>query len=142
MNIYLKWRTMAGLKQREVADALGVRQQTIQKWEYGQTKPPSNHWEKLSELFKIPLEFLLEADMGRDPSPSISMMMTGSSGSNQAGRDLTAAVSPDSPNRPTMLYLTPEETHMIEMIRDYGGRKMVERFTAELEKRRQEDYSD
>ena len=66
------------------------------------------------------------------------MVMTGSSGSSQAGRDIIGSPQPDEPNRPTMLYLSPEETQLIEMIRDYGGRKMVEKFTAELEKRRQE----
>jgi len=114
-NPYRRWRKLAGLTQTTVAEKLGIRPQTVQKWEYpaSGSKPSSAHWEKLAELYRVPIEFFLEADAGRDPGNSIKA---------------------DQPEASAML-LTPEESRLIQLLRDHGGRKTLERFIQEMEKR-------
>ena len=52
-------RTTAGLSQQEVADAVGVSNKAVSKWENGRTKPSTNALRKLSALFHVPIETML-----------------------------------------------------------------------------------
>ena len=52
-------RTTAGLSQQEVADAVGVSNKAVSKWENGKTKPSTNAIRKLSALFHVPVEAML-----------------------------------------------------------------------------------
>ncbi|WP_013334720.1 helix-turn-helix transcriptional regulator [Gloeothece verrucosa] len=58
----LKLREKAGLTQRQVANELGVTDQTVSNWETGQRKPrlSSTQWLKLCQLFQCSLEDLAE----------------------------------------------------------------------------------
>lgn len=59
-NDYLKQlRLKAGLTQQEVADILGVSKSTISKYEKGLRGINSNHFEKLSELYKVEPIYIL-----------------------------------------------------------------------------------
>lgn len=115
-NPYRRWRKLAGLTQTAVAEKLGIRPQTVQKWEYrtSGSKPSSVHWGKLAELYHIPIEFFLEAEIDRDPGNSIA--------------------TDDSLGASAML-LTSEERRLIQLLRDHGGRKTFEIFIQEMEKR-------
>lgn len=58
-----KWRLVAcrvqcGYTQREVAKAIGVAEQTIIRWENGQSNPKMEDAQKLSELYQIPLAYM------------------------------------------------------------------------------------
>lgn len=52
-------RKKAGLSQQEVADAVGVSNKAVSKWENGKTKPSTNAIRKLSTLFHVPIEAML-----------------------------------------------------------------------------------
>ena len=52
-------RARVGLTQAAVAEALGVSQQTVARWETGRT-PPSRYLRELSQLLELPVADLLE----------------------------------------------------------------------------------
>lgn len=51
-------RVNAGLTQAEVAKALKVGKQTILSWEKGKSEPKMSQSRELSDLYKIPLDFI------------------------------------------------------------------------------------
>ena len=51
-------RVNANLKQSDVADILGKSKNTIISWENGRTIPDFKTVHTLSELYKIPIEYL------------------------------------------------------------------------------------
>lgn len=53
-------RKSAGLTQKEVATVVGVNQNTYSYWENGKTKIDSESLDKLSELFGVTTDFLLD----------------------------------------------------------------------------------
>lgn len=55
-------RKKSGLSQEEVAAKLGVSRQTISKWELGETVPDIRQSKKLSVLYHLSLDKLIEFD--------------------------------------------------------------------------------
>lgn len=58
-----KWRLCAcrinaGYTQKEVAGIIGISEQTIIKWEAGETAPKMEYAQKLSELYAVPLAYM------------------------------------------------------------------------------------
>ena len=51
-------RVNAGLTQDDVAKALKVGKQTIVSWEIGKSEPKMSQSRELSELYKIPLDYI------------------------------------------------------------------------------------
>ena len=51
-------RVNAGLTQEEAAKALKVGKQTIASWEKGNSEPKMSQSRQLSELYKIPLDYI------------------------------------------------------------------------------------
>ena len=51
-------RVNAGLTQKDVAKALKVGKQTIVSWEKGNSEPKMTQSRQLSELYKIPLDYI------------------------------------------------------------------------------------
>lgn len=51
-------RVNAGLTQEEAAKALKVGKQTIVSWEKGNSEPKMSQSRQLSELYKIPLDYI------------------------------------------------------------------------------------
>ena len=51
-------RVNAGMTQIEWAKQLGVGLTTVYRWETGRTEPSINQLRKMSELGKIPMDFL------------------------------------------------------------------------------------
>lgn len=63
MEVHYKFkeaRKSAGLTQKEVATVVGVNQNTYSYWENGKTKIDSESLAKLSELFGVTTDFLLD----------------------------------------------------------------------------------
>ena len=63
MEVHYKFkeaRKSAGLTQKEVAAVVGVNQNTYSYWENGKTKIDSESLAKLSELFGVTTDFLLD----------------------------------------------------------------------------------
>lgn len=56
------YRNACSLTQGEVADKLGVTRQAISNWERGQSIPDLEMLQKISRLYNIKLEKLLEED--------------------------------------------------------------------------------
>lgn len=55
-------RKKSGLSQEEVAEKLGVSRQTISKWELGETLPDIQQSKKLSVLYHMTLDELVDFD--------------------------------------------------------------------------------
>lgn len=62
MNAYLKQREKAGMRQQDVADAVGVTRSTVGKWETGVAHPSVDVLKKLRALFKCSADDLLAED--------------------------------------------------------------------------------
>lgn len=56
-------RKMSGLSQEVVAEKLGVSQQTISKWESNETTPDIRQAKKMSVLYHMTLDHLIEFDV-------------------------------------------------------------------------------
>lgn len=56
-------RKKSGLSQEEVAEKLGVSRQTISKWELGETLPDIQQSKKLSVLYHMTLDELVDFDI-------------------------------------------------------------------------------
>lgn len=55
-------RKKSGLSQETVAEKLGVSRQTISKWETNETLPDIYQSKKLSKLYNLSLDELIEFD--------------------------------------------------------------------------------
>ena len=62
-NNLFEARKKAGLSQEVVAEKLGVSRQTISKWETNETIPDIYQAKKLSKLYKLSLDELIEFDV-------------------------------------------------------------------------------
>ena len=58
----LKARRSEGLSQKEVAAAVGVTQATYSTYERGRTEPPAEILVRLSYLFKVPVDVIIQRD--------------------------------------------------------------------------------
>ena len=56
-------RKKSGLSQEEVAEKLGVSRQTISKWELNETLPDICQSKRLSNLYHLTLDELIDFDM-------------------------------------------------------------------------------
>lgn len=63
-NNLFKARKKKGLSQEEVAEKLGVSRQTVSKWETDETIPDILQSKKLSTLYGLSLDELIEFDIG------------------------------------------------------------------------------
>jgi len=62
-NNFFNARKKSGLSQEEVAEKLGVSRQTISKRELGETLPDIRQSKKLSLLYHLPLDKLIDFDL-------------------------------------------------------------------------------
>ena len=62
-NSLFNARKKAGLSQEEVAEKLGVSRQTISKWELDETLPDIQQSKKLSKLYHLALDELIDFDV-------------------------------------------------------------------------------
>lgn len=62
-NNLFQSRKKAGLSQETVAEKLGISRQTISKWETGETIPDIYQAKKLSKIYNISLDDLINYDM-------------------------------------------------------------------------------
>lgn len=60
-------REARGWTQAQLAQALGTTQQTVQRWESGQTDPKASQVKAVSEALGITVSFLLGVDEGSAP---------------------------------------------------------------------------
>ena len=65
-NSLKELRASRGMSQAELAEKLGVRQQTVGKWESSVTVPRQPMLQKLADIFGVTTDYLL----GRTASPS------------------------------------------------------------------------
>ena len=55
-------RANADMTQQQLAEALGVDKGTVYNWENGKGTPSSIHLRKISELSKIPMDYIFVPD--------------------------------------------------------------------------------
>lgn len=70
-------RAARGLTQEQLAEAIGVEQETISRFERGATLPPLSRLIQLADFFDIPLEALLRSYSSRllDEAADIAAML-------------------------------------------------------------------
>ena len=68
-------RNFIGFTQETVSEKLGVSTQTVRNWEAGRTEPRRADKDRLSDLYEVSIEWLLDeeatVDNGQDSEPSI-----------------------------------------------------------------------
>ena len=62
MNTFKYYRLMAGLRQAEVAECLGVSQTTVSMWETGENHPRAELLPKIAALYNCTIDELLTQD--------------------------------------------------------------------------------
>lgn len=62
-NSLFNARKRSGLSQEEVAEKLGVSRQTISKWELDETLPDIRQSKRLSNLYRLTLDELIDFDI-------------------------------------------------------------------------------
>lgn len=62
-NSLFNARKRSGLSQEEVAEKLGVSRQTISKWELDETLPDIQQSKRLSNLYHLTLDELIDFDI-------------------------------------------------------------------------------
>lgn len=67
-----KFREEAGLSQQEMAEALGISFQQLQKYEYGDTRLTVERLLKMSQILHVPLNQLIPPNEAADGRYSIS----------------------------------------------------------------------
>ena len=68
-EILYELRKQKGIKQSTVADILGISQQAYLKYEHGEADPTIDALIKLSDFYKVSIEFLLGLDTERPQNP-------------------------------------------------------------------------
>ena len=76
-NLLYELRSKANLTQKELANKLGVTNKAISKWENGNAKPTTNTLKKLSVLFNISIEKLLQAKEKDEKKEITKIVITG-----------------------------------------------------------------
>lgn len=70
-------RKKAGLSQSKLAEMVGVTGKAVSKWETGSAKPTTEMLRKLSALFNIPVEKLLDAREESETKKVVKIVITG-----------------------------------------------------------------
>ena len=61
------FRLSKGLKQKEVAELIGINYQTYCNYEGGRCEPPTEYLVRLSKLYEVPVDILIQSDnMSKD----------------------------------------------------------------------------
>lgn len=66
MNGYAYQRKKNGLKQSDVAEALGVKRVTVTQWEIGNAEPTASKLRELRQLYGCTADDLLAKDISED----------------------------------------------------------------------------
>lgn len=69
MNRIKHLRTIAGIKQTDLASRLNVRQGTISNWESGKTEPDIESLQKLADIFRTTVDYVLGGETAADREP-------------------------------------------------------------------------
>lgn len=62
-------RKKQGLSQLELAEKIFVSRQAISGWESGTSRPSTESLQRLSKLYNVPLEMLLDDEVAAEPEP-------------------------------------------------------------------------
>lgn len=76
-NLIYEYRKKANLTQEELAYKLGVSNKAVSKWENGKAKPTTDMLKKLSILFNIPIEKLLQLKENEEKKEITKIVITG-----------------------------------------------------------------
>ena len=76
-NLLYKLRTNSNLTQKELAERLGVTNKAISKWENGSAKPTTDTLKKISILFNISIEELLQVKEKGNKKEITKIVITG-----------------------------------------------------------------
>ena len=72
MNRIKHLRTIAGIKQIDLASRLNVRQGTISNWESGKTEPDIESLQRLADIFGTTVDYVLGGGTTSDHKPLTS----------------------------------------------------------------------
>ena len=76
-NLLYELRNKANLTQDELAKKLGITNKAVSKWENGKAKPTTDILKKISILFNIPIENLLQIKEAENKKNIIKIVITG-----------------------------------------------------------------
>lgn len=67
-------RTERGISQKELAEYLGVRQNTLSTWETGRYEPDNEMLQRISQYFNVSIDYLVGAIPVDIPTPEIGLL--------------------------------------------------------------------
>lgn len=76
-NLLYELRMRANLTQEDLANKLGVTNKAISKWENGKAKPTTNMLKKISVLFNVPIDKLLQIKNEEEKKQINKIVITG-----------------------------------------------------------------
>lgn len=76
-NLLYELRMKSNLTQEELGEKLGVTNKAISKWENGKAKPTTDMLKKISILFKIPIDKLLQITIQEEKKYISKIVITG-----------------------------------------------------------------
>ena len=76
-NLLYELRSKSNLTQEELGKKLGVTNKAISKWENGKAKPTTDMLKKLSILFKVPIDKLLQITLKKEKKVISKIVITG-----------------------------------------------------------------
>ena len=82
-NYLFELRKAAGLSQSQAARLLGLSDKAVSKWENGRAKPTTEALRKLSALYRVPVEELLERREERKAPAVTKIVLTGGPGAGK-----------------------------------------------------------
>ena len=142
-------RTVAGIKQIQIASELGVSKQTVNKWEMGRAPVARNHWKRLSELLIMSedeledalIQTLLDACLSLNtPKPLMNAQISRQYSTEKVANALSeyySAKTPDSNPTISEMEIVRFERAILERDkRIFELEKQVEELRRELERRR------
>lgn len=65
---YLELRDLAGVKDAEVARAIGIAQSTFTDWKNGRSQPKNEKLKKIADFFGVSLNYFTESEQEHTPT--------------------------------------------------------------------------
>lgn len=120
-------RTELGLRQQDVAKAVGVDAGTYSRWESGENKPRNDVSviNILADILSVPVEYFNDEEPTTDYNPTIDILKIIDDAMVKKDRSVTILISPNGTSISVYPY-SEEKPHWIS-VTDPGGRTMFYR---------------
>ena len=136
MDLYEKLKELReknGFTQEEIAQLLNISRQSVSKWERGITSPDIKSLFKLSKLYNVTMESMLDSEELIDFNTNINTPTSTPSSIDESPTKINIAPNINIPNEDTPLYNTPNKPSFLNSIKN----ALIERHRRHIEYHKQ-----